>query len=84
MYAAKLLVASYLKELMATKWIGPAPTKCDICQAPITHVFFDARTHANRWGNFCHSCFKHYTTGRLGVGFGQKYENKAGVWEKSV
>lgn len=84
MYAAKLLVASYLKELMATKWIGPAPTKCDSCQAPITHVFFDARTHANRWGNFCHSCFKHYTTGRLDVGFGQKYENKAGVWEKSV
>jgi hypothetical protein len=69
---------------MTKKWLGTPPTKCDICQAPITTEFFDARADGGRWGNFCKACFKEHTIGKLGVGFGQHYKNASGVWEKQL
>lgn len=67
---------------MTTNWTGTVPSKCDACSAPIVDVFFDARSHDGRWGNFCRSCFKTLTPGKLGVGFGQQYAKDGAVWGK--
>lgn len=70
---------------MQKKWIGPVPKRCDICHAALTDIFFDARsTVVGRWGNFCQSCFESHTTGRLGIGHGQRYENTANGWVKTA
>ena len=61
------------------KWTGAAPSNCDGCNAALTNTFYDARSSdgTGRWGNFCHTCFKLYTPGKLGVGVGQKYERNS-------
>ena len=68
---------------MTKNWIGPVPAHCNICNAPITAEFYDARTYSGRWGNFCKVCFLKHTSGRLGTGFGQHYVKADQTWEKT-
>ena len=61
------------------KWTGSILSNCDGCNAAITNLFYDAKSNSptGRWGNFCPTCFKLYTPGKLGVGVGQKYERNS-------
>ncbi len=68
------------------KWAGGAPKACDTCDTPIDKVFYDARTSVSgAWGHLCPSCFTFGPgLGKLGPGFGQKYEKQAdGSFEKT-
>ena len=72
----------YLKEPMTIVWKSPVPVACDICKAPITKEFFDARTHSGRWGNLCRACFNLHTTQKLGIGYAQHFVKYEQVWSK--
>ncbi len=57
---------------MSVYWTGPAPTECDICNAPITDTFIDGKTIMGAWANMCENC--HDTKGcGLGTGRGQRF-----------
>lgn len=63
-------------------WISSQPENCDVCQAPITNEFYDAKTKMGPWGTLCKSCFTKFGVG-LGVGQGQQYQKDAdGEFEK--
>lgn len=62
-------------------WISPAPNQCDLCDAPITTEFYDARTRYRVWAILCEPCFHKDGVG-LGLGCGQKYEKKNGQFVK--
>ena len=63
------------------KWLGPAPTHCDVCCTQINNVFIDGRTVYGPWANMC--CERHSKFGvGLGTGKGQKYERDNGSWVK--
>lgn len=64
------------------KWLGPAPTHCDLCTEPITNVFIDGRTNFGPWANMCPECHKANGVG-LGTGRGQKYERQNDSWIKT-
>jgi len=54
------------------QWFGTPPSKCDICDTAITHVFVDGATAMGPWGNMCKKC--HFRVGKgLGTGRGQEY-----------
>jgi hypothetical protein len=53
-------------------WVGSAPARCDLCEKPITSVFYDARTRYGPWACLCQACFDLDGMG-LGTGRGQKY-----------
>lgn len=38
---------------------------------------YDARATDGRWGNFCTRHWQGLTSGRLGLGYGQKYTRQA-------
>lgn len=64
------------------RWFGSKPVLCQCCHDPLENeeFFYDSNHHspiANRliWGIVCSACFEVYGLG-LGVGLGQKYENK--------
>lgn len=44
---------------------------CDFCGEPAS---YDARTKFGPWGFMCEDDFKTHSTGKLGLGFGQKLE----------
>jgi len=50
------------------------PKTCQVCPTSLTKVFYDARTRQGPWAYLCDDCFENLTSGRLGTGFGQKYE----------
>lgn len=57
------------------RWLGPVPTRCDTCRAPIKSVFYDMATRMGPWGNMCPLCaLNGVGIGRAGPGLGQKYE----------
>lgn len=58
-----------------TQYIN-APGKCDCHNQPLGLVMYDARTKSGQWGNLCEKGFQTMTEGRLGVGWGQKYERE--------
>jgi len=58
---------------MKKKWLGSAPTDCDLCHKPFVDVFFDAKTRFGPWGLICSKCFLTEGVG-LGTGLGQKYD----------
>ncbi len=69
-------------------WIGPAPERCDICEADLIPayagkgVFIDGATSRGPWACMCTACFTHYGVG-LGTGRGQKYERQIDErWKK--
>lgn len=68
---------------MATYYTNP-PADCQLCHADFKGVMFDARLPSlfNQWGNVCGHCFVE-CGGRLGTGWGQKYEKQSdGRWLK--
>ena len=59
-------------------WMDKVPEKCDMCEARITEVFYDAATTTGMWANMCPFCFTFGPgAGVLGAGAGQKYEKQA-------
>jgi hypothetical protein len=51
---------------------------CDICQSKIEDAYVDGRTKSGPWANMCLPCWKKHGVGKLGTGFGQKYDAKTG------
>lgn len=65
-------------------WMSPAPEKCDVCETPITTVFYDMKTKQGPWGCLCPSCaMLGPGIGKTGLGFGQKYELQDGKFYKT-
>jgi hypothetical protein len=64
------------------RWLSTPPSKCEICGAPITRVFYDAATkreskYHGMWACMCRQCFSvDPGIGILGVGRGQQYEKR--------
>lgn len=56
------------------------PTTCDICfdgfPPAVGTIMYDAKTVNGPWGCLCEKCFGIHTTGKLGVGYGQKYQRR--------
>jgi hypothetical protein len=71
--AVKKLRAAVPKASAPTvkKWNGTAPTHCDLCNNPLSKVFFDAKTVHGPWGILCMPC-----NAMSGAGIGQKYDLK--------
>lgn len=63
------------------RWVGPAPTNCDICHESIDKTFIDGRTVYGPWANMCSACHSQVGVG-LGTGKGQKYERDGEAWIK--
>jgi hypothetical protein len=64
------------------RWLGAAPTVCDITKEPITDCFIDGATKMGPWA--CMTPKSHAIHGRgLGVGKGQKYELQGPVMHGS-
>jgi hypothetical protein len=59
-------------------WVGSFP-KCDIPGCDVTDLtaFVDGKTRLGPWGNMCPGCWIEHGVGRLGTGFGQRYEKQA-------
>ncbi len=55
---------------METAKVSEIPN-CDFCGELAS---YDARTKQGPWGFMCEDDFKTYSTGKLGLGFGQKLE----------
>ena len=52
-------------------------SECDFCATKLDQVgsiVFDAKTPQGPWGTACPKCFRTETLGRLGTGFGQKFQ----------
>lgn len=50
---------------------------CQMCEAHEQYgviAMYDAKTVYGSWALLCEDCFKAYTTGRLGIGIGQRLE----------
>lgn len=63
------------------RWLSPPPETCDICESHITKEFVDGRTRLGPWGCLCVDCHKK-EGGRLGLGFGQRYQFDGKFWIK--
>ena len=63
------------------KWLGPVPTRCDVCCTQIDDVFIDGRTIYGPWANMCCACHSQIGVG-FGTGKGQKYERNDDTWVK--
>lgn len=63
-------------------WIGPLSDSCQLYGIPFGSTMYDANLPGIGWGNFCERAFIE-NRGRLGTGFGQKYEKQIdGRWMK--
>lgn len=54
---------------------------CDLCGAKLTRVFIDGKTRSGQWADMCPTCHLFEGLG-IGVGVGQKYVLKKGIWMK--
>jgi hypothetical protein len=63
------------------KWIGDAPTECDVCHNYIDTDFVDGRSKWGSWANMCLACHSMVGVG-LGTGMGQRYERMGDEWIK--
>lgn len=54
-------------------WTGELEDSCQLCNKPFGYTMYDSVTPSGLWGNICDRCFGRYG-GRIGTGFGQKYE----------
>ena len=60
------------------------PTHCELCAAPITAYFYDARLPRGPWGCICPTCFS-LNNCSLGTGRGQLYTHQPnGDWLKTA
>lgn len=63
------------------RWLGRQKC-CDLCKTPFTDVewFADAYCRTiNQWALVCPECHEENTSGKFGVGIGQKYDAKTKV-----
>lgn len=58
--------------------LGNKNVKCDICQKDAGDKYVDGKTKMGPWANMCMNCWDKYGVGKLGIGFGQSYDNKTG------
>ena len=66
------------------KQVSP-PAVCDTCGAPISKVFYDARTEQGSWACMCMACFTQGPgLGELGSGRGQEYTQQGPHWIKTA
>jgi hypothetical protein len=63
------------------KWIGDAPTHCDVCHREIKDNFVDGRMRGASWANMCMPCHAELGVG-LGLGKGQYYTRRGSEWIK--
>lgn len=66
-------------------WLSFPPDNCEICEAEIDALFYDAATVMGPWACMCHSCFALGPgLNKLGTGLGQKYQKQpTGKWLKT-
>lgn len=63
-------------------WMGDVGAKDDF-GLPITDEFIDGRTRRGPWGIMNPETWEEYGVGRLGVGYGQRYQKQPdGKWKK--
>jgi len=63
-------------------WTGPVPALDDF-GAPISNVFYDAKTRHGAWAMMSHSSWVLEGYSKLGPGYGQKYKlQDDGRWLK--
>lgn len=62
---------------MSKYWMGSIPTKCDLCNEPITDRFYDVRLplQGGMWANVDSACFVG-SHAKLGIGRGQRYDKQ--------
>jgi hypothetical protein len=65
-----------------TRWVGSAPSKCDVCEATIGDKFIDGRVRGFGWATMCPTCHADIGLG-LGLGIGQLFELRDGEWIKT-
>jgi hypothetical protein len=58
-------------------WEGKVAAKDDFNQ-PIINEFIDGKTNQGPWAIMTPSSWLHYGCGKLGTGFGQRYEKREG------
>ena len=63
------------------KWVGAAPTECDLCHVKIVDAFVDGVIQHGPWANMCPPCFATRGVG-LGLGRGQSYKRIGDEWVK--
>lgn len=66
------------KVTAADKWLSAKPKECQLCHKKFKEgdAFIDGAMKAGPWALMCEKCFKTLGVGRLGLGFGQKYDFK--------
>jgi len=72
-----------MQPVKVQRWQSTPPSQCDVCKAPITKSFSDARLPMlGSWGIVCPACFMSYGC-KTGTGHGQTYVKHAdGSWPK--
>lgn len=65
------------RKLRIVEWLGA--TNCDFCRCDVRtkEYFFDAKTNFGPWALMCPECFALHGYGRIGLGWGQKYDGKS-------
>jgi len=63
------------KEKPVKQWLGNQ-SACDICNTSFADIpwFADARLRNGQWAIVCPDCHADFTSGKFGVGVGQKYD----------
>lgn len=56
------------------RWLGKA--QCDFCRTKESPFWYDTRTTHRPWALTCEDCYSKYGLGKLGQGYGQKYDGK--------
>jgi hypothetical protein len=65
-----------------TQWTGRVPAKDDF-GLPITYEFIDGRSNAGAWMIFTPRSWYHFGCGKLGPGYGQRYQRSTrNIWTK--
>ena len=63
-------------------WLSPLG-ELDDFGVPYGNVMYDAATTQGPWANMSQSSWRRYGRGKLGLGYGQKYEKQSnGRWMK--
>jgi len=63
-------------------WMGSIATNDDFGM-PYGKFMYDGKTRSGPWANMSEKAWRMYGVGRLGTGYGQKYEKQAdGRWLK--
>lgn len=67
---------SMRQSVQRKQWLGSQ--HCDFCHIDLHSVpyFFDAKTTYGAWAVMCPMCFMEHGYGKIGQGWGQKYNSK--------